>query len=218
MNRDAICRHIEELGIVPVIRAPSPALALAAATALGAGGLDVLEITMTVPDALSVLRQLASSHGEQRCVGAGTVLDAATARACIEAGAQFIVSPGFDREMIGEVHRLQRPVFAGALTPSEIIEAWKAGADIVKVFPCSALGGAKYLKALRAPLPQIKLMPTGGVNLSTVGEFIDAGAVALGVGAELVDIQALQAGAPEVLTQRASEYLQAVKRARASKP
>jgi len=215
MNREQISRRIEEIGIVPVVRASSAQEAVRAAVALREGGIDVLEITMTVPDAISVMRELASRMGGDVLVGAGTVLDAEAARQCIEAGAQFIVSPGFDRDTIVAAHELDKPAFPGALTPTEVITAWKAGADAVKVFPCSAMGGAKYLRALRAPLPNVKLMPTGGVNLTTVREFIEAGAIALGVGGELVDAKALAAGNDGVLTERAREYLAAVKLARA---
>ncbi|CAN91396.1 MULTISPECIES: bifunctional 4-hydroxy-2-oxoglutarate aldolase/2-dehydro-3-deoxy-phosphogluconate aldolase [Sorangium] len=215
MDREQVVRRIEEIGIVPVVRAPSGELAVRAARALCAGGIEVVEITMTVPDALSVMREIASRMRDHVLVGAGTVLTADAARRCIEAGAEFIVSPGLDLEVIRAAHDLGRAVFPGALTPTEVITAWNAGADTVKLFPCSAMGGAKYLRALRAPLPEVKMMPTGGVNLTTARDFIEAGAVALGVGGELVDAAALAAGKDEVLTERAREFMSVVSAARA---
>ncbi|WP_441288498.1 bifunctional 4-hydroxy-2-oxoglutarate aldolase/2-dehydro-3-deoxy-phosphogluconate aldolase [Sorangium sp. KYC3313] len=215
MNREQIVRRIEEIGIVPVVRAPSGELAVRAARALCAGGIEVIEITMTVPDALSVMREIASRMRDHVLVGAGTVLTADAARRCIEAGAEFIVSPGLNLEVIRVAHDLGKAVFPGALTPTEVITAWNAGADTVKLFPCSAMGGAKYLRALRAPLPEVKMMPTGGVNLTTARDFIEAGAVALGVGGELVDAAALAAGKDEVLTERAREFMSVVSAARA---
>ncbi|WP_437716187.1 bifunctional 4-hydroxy-2-oxoglutarate aldolase/2-dehydro-3-deoxy-phosphogluconate aldolase [Sorangium sp. So ce448] len=215
MNREQVVRRIEEIGVVPVVRAPSGELAVRAARALCAGGIEVVEITMTVPGALSVMREIASRMGDRVLVGAGTVLTADAARACIEAGAEFIVSPGLDLEVIRAAHDLGKAVFPGALTPTEVITAWNAGADTVKVFPCSAMGGAKYLRALRAPLPEVKMMPTGGVNLTTARDFIEAGAVALGVGGELVDAAALAAGKDEVLAERAREFMSVVRAARA---
>lgn len=215
MNREQVVRRVEEIGVVPVVRAPRGELAVRAARALCAGGIEVIEITMTVPDALSVMREIASRMGDRVLVGAGTVLTADAARRCIEAGAEFIVSPGLDLEVIRAAHDLGKAVFPGALTPTEVITAWNAGADTVKLFPCSAMGGAKYLRALRAPLPEVKMMPTGGVNLTTARDFIEAGAVALGVGGELVDAAALAAGKDEVLTERAREFMSVVGAARA---
>jgi 2-dehydro-3-deoxyphosphogluconate aldolase/(4S)-4-hydroxy-2-oxoglutarate aldolase len=214
MTRAEVCQRIEAVGIVPVIRAPSPERATEAAEAILAGGISVFEITMTVPDAPQVIRLLKSRLGDRALIGAGTVLDAAGARACIEAGAAFIVSPGLDAPTIAAAHEAGVAMMPGALTPTEVIAAWKAGADVVKIFPASAVGGASYLKALRGPLPQVKLMPTGGVNLSTARDFIAAGAIGLGVGSELVDMTALAAGRPDVLTQRATEFLAAVTAAR----
>ncbi|MET0795492.1 MAG: bifunctional 4-hydroxy-2-oxoglutarate aldolase/2-dehydro-3-deoxy-phosphogluconate aldolase [Polyangiaceae bacterium] len=214
MTRAEVCRRIETAGLVPVIRAPSPELAMQAAEAILAGGISVFELTMTVPDAPSVIRMLRSRLGERALVGAGTVLDAAGARACLEAGAEFIVSPGFDAATIAVAHEAGVPAMPGALTPTEVINAWKAGADVVKIFPASALGGASYLRALKGPLQQVKLKHTGGVNLNTVRDFLAAGAVALGVGSELVDVVALKEGRAEVLTERAREFVTAVAAAR----
>jgi 2-dehydro-3-deoxyphosphogluconate aldolase/(4S)-4-hydroxy-2-oxoglutarate aldolase len=214
MNREQICRTIEEVGIVPIVRAPSPSLAFRAVEAVLAGGVSIFEITMTVPDAIQVIRSLADKFQGRAIVGAGTVLSADDARACIDAGAQFIVSPGLDVPTIEAAHARDVPAMPGALTPTEVITAWKAGADMVKIFPCSAVGGAKYLRALRGPLPQVKMFPTGGVTIATVGEYISAGAAALGIGTELVDMAALEAGQDAAVTQRARELAQAIKAAR----
>jgi 2-dehydro-3-deoxyphosphogluconate aldolase / (4S)-4-hydroxy-2-oxoglutarate aldolase len=214
-QRAEVCRRVEEIGIVPVVRAPSPELAMRAAEAVLAGGISIFEITMTVPDAPAVIRALVDRLGNRAVVGAGTVLDAEAAGRCIEAGAAFIVSPGLDLGTIAAAHERGVPVMPGALTPTEVITAWKAGADVVKIFPASAVGGPKYLKALKGPLPDVKMMPTGGVNAQTAGEFIAAGACALGVGGELVDIAALARGEDAVLTARARELVAAVQAARA---
>jgi 2-dehydro-3-deoxyphosphogluconate aldolase/(4S)-4-hydroxy-2-oxoglutarate aldolase len=215
MSRAQIIERIEKLGLVPVVRAPSAALALRAARAVFAGGIDVLEVTMTVPDALDVLRQLGSELGDRVVLGAGTVLDADTARACIAAGAQFVVAPGLDLETVRAVHELDTPVLPGALTPTEVLTAWKAGADLVKVFPCSAVGGAEYVRALKVPLPQVKLLPTGGVDRHTAAAYIRAGAAALGLGAALIDIKAMQQLGDEVVSARARELVEIVRTTRA---
>jgi len=215
MSRRETIERIERLGLVPVVRAPSAAVALRAARAVFAGGIDVLEITMTVPDALDVLRQLASELKGRVILGAGTVLDADTARACIAAGAEFIVAPGLDLETVRVVHDLETPVLPGALTPTEILTAWKAGADMVKIFPCSAVGGAEYVRTLKAPLPQVKLLPTGGVDRHTAADYIRAGAAALGLGAALIDIKALQEQGDEALSDRARELVEIVRATRA---
>jgi 2-dehydro-3-deoxyphosphogluconate aldolase/(4S)-4-hydroxy-2-oxoglutarate aldolase len=215
MSRQKTVERIERLGLVPVVRAPSAAVALRAARAVFAGGIDVLEITMTVPDALGVLRQLAAELGDRVVFGAGTVLDADTARTCIAAGAEFIVAPGFDLETIRAAHELDRPVMPGALTPTEVITAWKAGADMVKIFPCSAVGGADYIRALKAPLPQVKLLPTGGVDRNTAADYIRAGAAALGLGTGLIDLKVLQQQGDGALSARARELVEIVRAARA---
>jgi 2-dehydro-3-deoxyphosphogluconate aldolase/(4S)-4-hydroxy-2-oxoglutarate aldolase len=214
MGRTEIVRRIVATGIIPVIRAPSADDALAAVEALLAGGLDVVELTMTVPSALKVIEKVVERHGHAAVVGAGTVLDAETARACMLAGAMFIVAPSLDIPTIRACRTHGVPVVPGALTPTEIVRAWRAGADLVKVFPASAMGGASYIKALRAPLPQIDLVPTGGVTAATVGDFIAAGAVAVGAGADLVDIARLRRGDHAGLTENARKYVAAVKQAR----
>ncbi len=186
-----------------------------AAEAVCRGGITIVEITMTVPGAVDVIRELAKSAGAEILVGAGTVLNAEMARRCLDVGAEFLVSPGFNHGMVELAVREGKLVMAGALTPTEVITAWEAGADFVKVFPCGQVGGAKYIKALKGPLPQIPLVPTGGVNLNTAAEFIEAGAAALGVGGELVSADALRAGKPEIIVENARKFLEIVKRARA---
>jgi len=214
MTQQQVCRTIEDLGLVPVVRAPTASLAVRAVEAVLAGGVTIFEITMTVPDAIGVIKSLVDKFRGRAVVGAGTVLSADDARACIDAGAQFIVSPGLDVATIKAAHARDVPAIPGALTPTEVITAWKAGANMVKIFPCSSVGGAKYLRALRGPLPQVKMLPTGGVTLATVGEYISAGAAALGIGTELVDMAALEAGQDRALSDRARELAQAVKAAR----
>jgi 2-dehydro-3-deoxyphosphogluconate aldolase/(4S)-4-hydroxy-2-oxoglutarate aldolase len=216
MSRESVLRRIREVGIVPVVRAESPDEAGRAIAAIMAGGVPVLEITMTVPGAVGLIEALAHRFGGDAVVGAGTVLDPETARACILAGAQFVVSPSTNVATIACCRRYGVPVMPGALTPTEIVSAWEAGADMVKVFPCSALGGASYIKALKAPLPQIDLIPTGGVNLQTAAEFIKAGSTALGVGADLVDLKALREGKDALLTERALKLVEIVRTARTS--
>lgn len=171
---------------------------------------------MTVPGAIRVIEKLADRYGDEAIVGAGTVLDPETARACILAGARFIVSPSLNVATIELCKRYGVPVMPGALTPTEVVTAWQAGADMVKVFPCSALGGASYLKALKAPLPQIDLIPTGGVNAKTAADFLRAGAAALGVGADLVDTRAIEEGNSALVTERAREFIQIVKETRSA--
>ena len=214
MNKTEILQIIHSIGLVPVLRASSASEAITIADAILAGGVKVLEVTMTVPAAIQVIEQLADHHGEKLLIGAGTVLDAETARSCILAGAQFVVSPALDLRTIELCRRYSVPIMPGALTPTEIVTAWQAGADVVKVFPCSALGGAKYLKALQGPLPQIQLIPTGGVSLSTAAEFLAAGAFALGVGGDLVDAKAAAGGRTHVITDNARKYIELVQKSR----
>lgn len=206
--------RIHSVGILPVVRATSADEALAVVEAIRAGGIPILEITLTVPGAIQIIADLSRRLGDQVLIGAGTVLDADDARACIDAGARFIVSPSLDVQTIETCQRLEIPVFPGAMTPTEIVTAWKAGADAVKVFPANAVGGATYLKSVKAPLPHIELIPTGGVSLKTVPELIAAGAFALGVGADLVDLTALRKGQAESITEKARQYVAAVAAAR----
>lgn len=210
MQKQHVLERIAGEGLLPVLRAESTEQALAIAQALEAGGVTILEITMTVPHAVRLIERLADTAGDRLLIGAGTVLDAETARAAMLAGAQFVVSPALDRATIEICRRYSVAVFPGALTPTEVLAAWQAGADAVKVFPASAMGGAKYLRALKAPFPQIELIPTGGVTLETASEFLRAGACALGVGGDLVDPAAIRNGHPESISANARKYLEIV--------
>jgi 2-dehydro-3-deoxyphosphogluconate aldolase / (4S)-4-hydroxy-2-oxoglutarate aldolase len=214
MDKKSVRDRIIEIGIVPVIRASSPRLALIAAEAVAEGGIPIVEITMTVPGAVDVIRELAKSNSSRVLIGAGTVLDAEAARSCRDAGAQFLVTPALNLETIEFAVKEGMLMIAGALTPTEIVKAWKAGSDFVKVFPCGQVGGAKYIKALKGPLPQIPLVPTGGVNLNTAAEFLEAGAEALGVGSELVQAEALKSGKVEVIVETARKFVAIVKSTR----
>jgi len=187
MTKTAVLEWIARDRLVPVVRAASEESALQIVDALLARSISILEVTMTVPGAVDVIRRIVAQYGDRVLVGAGTVLDSETARECVGAGAKFIVSPGFDAGTVAACVEMAVVVAPGALTPTEILAAWRAGADIVKVFPCDALGGPSYIKALKAPLPQIPLMPTGGVTLENLNEFFQAGAVAVGVGGNLVN-------------------------------
>lgn len=214
MTKKEVAARIVQIGIVPVVRASSPQQALRAAEAVAAGGIPIVEITMTVPGAIEVIAQLAKTVSSQILIGAGTVLDAETARRCLDAGAEFLVSPGFDFETVVVAKKLDRLIMAGALTPTEVLAAWKAGSDFVKVFPCGSVGGAKYIKALKGPLPQVPMVPTGGINLNTAAEFILAGAAALGIGGELVSKTALESGRVDEIIQAARSYVEMVGNAR----
>ena len=185
-----------------------------AAEAVAEGGIPIVEITMTVPGAIEVIRELVKSNSSGILIGAGTVLDADAARRCRDAGAEFLVSPALNVETIEFATKENLLMMAGALTPTEIVKAWKAGADFVKVFPCGQVGGAKYIKAIKGPLPQIPLVPTGGVNLNTAAEFLEAGAEALGVGGELIQAEALKSDKPEIITEIARKFAAIVKATR----
>ena len=215
MNKQQIRDRILEIGLVPVVRASSAAEALLAAEAVCTGGIPIVEITMTVPGAVEVIRELQRSALAGVLIGAGTVLDAETARRCVDAGAEFLVSPGLNLPTVEFAAREGKLMLAGALTPTEVMMAWNSGADLVKIFPCGQVGGAKYIKALKGPFPQIPLVPTGGVNLNTAAEFIEAGAAALGVGGELVQGEALKSGKPEAIVENARQFLAVVQQARA---
>ena len=216
MRKEEIVAKLREIGLVPVLRAESEEQALGIASAIADGGVTVLEITMTVPGAIRVMSRLTKERPDI-LIGAGTVLDAETARMCMLEGAQFVVSPALNLKTIEMCHRYSIPVLPGALTPTEVVTAWQAGADVIKVFPASALGGAKYLKSLKAPLPQVEMIPTGGVSLATAKEFLEAGSFALGVGADLVDTKAMAEGKPEKITESAKKYLEIVREFRKSK-
>lgn len=216
MNKKQVIGQIRAVGVLPVIRADSRDEAAQIVRAVKGGGISIVEITMTVPDALELIRDLAQTYGDEILIGAGTVLDAETARKCIEAGARFVISPALNLETIKFCNEREIVVMPGALSPTEIVTAWNAGADFVKVFPANALGGASYLKSLKAPLPDIKLIPTGGVSLATAADFIKAGAEAVGVGGDLVDLKAVRSGQAEIISERAARYLEIVRNARIS--
>jgi 2-dehydro-3-deoxyphosphogluconate aldolase / (4S)-4-hydroxy-2-oxoglutarate aldolase len=213
MKKEEVRARIEHVGLVPVIRAVSAKEAHFAAEAVCEGGIPIIEITMTVPGALGVISELVKSMPKV-LVGAGTVLDNTMARKCADAGAQFLVTPGFDAPTVTAAKKLRLLIMAGALTPTEVIAAWKSGADFVKVFPCGNLGGASYIKALKGPLPQVPLVPTGGVNLETAGEYLRAGAAALGVGGELVLKEALTTRKADLIRGVAARFVELVKDAR----
>jgi len=215
MSKQKIVEQIETLGLVPVVRASSADEAMQAIDAIKAGGVNVLEITMTVPGAVKVIEKVADKYGSEVLVGAGTVLDPETARACLLAGAQFIVSPALNLATIELCHRYSAPICPGVLTPTEVITAWSAGVDFVKVFPCGSVGGASYVKNLKGPFPQVKIIPTGGVSLTTAADFIKAGAAALGVGTDLVDVKAIREGNASIVTERAKQFVNIVREARA---
>lgn len=214
MKRDAILRSILDIGVVPVVRTSSAESAVRAIEAVYAGGIRAAEITMTVPGAIKALEKLADAFGDKLVLGAGTVLDPETARMCMLAGAEFFVTPALNLKTIEMAKRYSKIIMPGALTPTEVVTAWEAGADFVKVFPCGALGGAKYIKALKAPLPQIEMVPTGGVSLENTADFLRAGAAAVAVGAELIDAKTISEGRYEVFEERARKFLAEVAKAR----
>jgi 2-dehydro-3-deoxyphosphogluconate aldolase/(4S)-4-hydroxy-2-oxoglutarate aldolase len=212
--REETKKTLEQAVLIPVLRAGSIKTGHALVDAMMAGGVTVVEVTMTVPNALTLLRELKQRHGESLLLGSGTVTDAAQAEATIDAGAEFVVSPSLHLDVIAKTKELGRVSIPGALTPTEVITAWRAGADYVKIFPCSAMGGASYLKSLLAPFPELKLIPTGGVTLQTAADFLKAGARALGVGTDLVNTPAIAEGNPEIVTNAARAYLEAIRVAR----
>lgn len=216
MNKVDVLRRIREVGLIPVVRADSAEMAHRAVMAVRQGGIPIVEITMTVPGAIEVIRSVAKETGSQMLIGAGTVLNPKTARECVDAGAQFIVSPTLHFDTIAACKEMNIAVMPGALTPTEILAAWTAGADLVKVFPAGAVGGPNYFKALRGPFPNIKLIPTGGVSLNTAAAFIEAGAEALGVGTDLIDNKAVKDGLDAVISERARQYVEIVGKARAT--
>ena len=215
MTKQAILSTIREIGLGPVVRTPSAESAVKAIEAIYEGGIRLAEVTMTVPGAVRVLEKLADHFGDRMLLGAGTVLDPETCRVCMLAGAQFFVTPALNFKTIEMAHRYSKPISPGALTPTEVLAAWDAGADIVKIFPCDNVGGPKYIKALKGPFPQIEMITTGGVSLTTAGDFLKAGACAVAVGGELIDSKTIKEGNYAIFTERARRFLDAVKTARA---
>ena len=214
MTSKEILAFITEVGIVPVVRTSSAEGAIQAVEAIYAGGVRAAEITMTVPGAIHALEKVADRFGGKIVLGAGTVLDPETARACMLAGAEFFVTPSLRLSTIEMAKRYSKVICPGALTPTEVLTAWEAGADVVKIFPCGNVGGPKYIKALKGPFPQIEMIPTGGVNLETAGDFLKAGACAVAVGGELVDAKTIKEGRFDIIEDRARQYLAAIAKAR----
>jgi 2-dehydro-3-deoxyphosphogluconate aldolase/(4S)-4-hydroxy-2-oxoglutarate aldolase len=210
MDKTCQLRRVLDCGIVAVVRSPDSAQLVDTARALADGGVTVVEITMSVPNALDVMKQVRQALGDRVLLGAGTILDPETARAALLAGAEYIVAPTLNHEVIRLCRRYDKLVMPGAFTPTEILTAWEAGADIVKVFPADAVGPA-FVKALRGPLPQIRLMPTGGVDLSTAGAFLQAGACCLGVGSQLVEPRAVAERNFDRIRELARQYVAIVK-------
>ena len=214
MTQKETLAQITGIGIVPVVRTESAESAILAIEAIYRGGVRVAEITMTVPGAVRALEKISDEFGDKIVLGAGTVLDPETARACMLAGAEFLVTPSLRLATIEIAKRYSKVVCPGALTPTEVLTAWEAGADIVKIFPCGNMGGPKYIKALKGPFPQIEMIPTGGVNLETAGEFLKAGACAVAVGGELVDTRLIKEGRYDLIEEKARQYLAAIAKAR----
>ena len=215
MTANDVIRQIGEVGIIPVVRASSVQDATRAVEAIYGGGISIVEITMTVPDAVSVIREVGQLYRNKVLVGAGTVTTAKQAEQCLLAGAEFLVSPGLSLAVLSVGASAGILTIPGALTPSELMTAQEHGSSLVKIFPCGSVGGPKYLKSLRGPFPHASLIPTGGVNLANAAEFVAAGAFALGVGAELVDAKALREGNLEKISNGARALVDAVKSARA---
>ncbi len=214
MEKGVVLHRIYAEGLLPVVRVANAEEAMNVTEALKEGGLSLIEITMSVAGAIDVIKELSAKYGEKIILGAGTILDPETGRMALLAGARFIVSPVLNLELISLCRRYGAVVMPGAMTPTEILAAWTAGADLVKVFPCGQLGGAEYLKSIKGPLPQIPLVPTGGVNLQTAAAFIKAGAIALGVGGELVDKKAVAEKNFQIITDNTRAYLKIIREAR----
>jgi len=214
MTIDEVIRRIGEIGIVPVVRAATVEDATRAVEAICAGGIPILEITMTIPNAISVISHVVREHGRTALIGAGTVTTSEQAEQCIRAGAEFLVSPGLSTHVLAVAHASEKLAIPGALTPTELMHAQDQGARLIKIFPCGNVGGPKYLQSLRGPFPNAALIPTGGVNVSNAANYIAAGAFALGVGGDLVNVAALREGNLSKITQAARELVQAVRAAR----
>ena len=205
---------IYDTGLIPIIRVESAETAFKVADAFLRGEVNIIEVTMSVPGAIDVVKQLVEQFGNKVLIGAGTVVDGKMVEKVIKVGSEFIVSPNYSRDLIETAIKHSKPIIPGALTPTEIFDAYTMGADAVKVFPCGTVGGAAYLKAIRGPLPQIPLVPTGGVNFETAGPMLDAGAYALGVGGAITDKRAIKEGQFEVITENVRKFLDIVKKHR----
>jgi 2-dehydro-3-deoxyphosphogluconate aldolase/(4S)-4-hydroxy-2-oxoglutarate aldolase len=206
MKSTEILQKLKDIAIVPVVRTTNAESAIRAVEAIAEGGIACAEITMTVQGAIRALERVADRFGDRILLGAGTVLDPETARACMLAGANFFVTPSLNVSTIELAKRYSKPIFPGALTPTEVLTAWQAGADGIKVFPCSAVGGAKYIRALKGPFPDIEFVPTGGVNLDTISDFLNVGCCAVGVGSELVDSKLIAEENYDALAERARKF------------
>lgn len=215
--KERALKLIRRVGLVPIVRTSSTGDAVLAAEAIIASGVGIAEITMTVPHALRVVEQITKRFGDQVLIGAGTILDKHNCELAIAAGANFIVTPALDPYVIEVAKKHDKPCLLGALTPTEVLAAWRAGADLVKIFPCGPIGGPKYIKALKGPFPEIDLVPTGGVNLQNAADFIRAGAAAIAVGGELVDLEKLKAGDLNAITSMAKKLSEAIQSGRAAK-
>ncbi len=211
MDKQKVLKFIKREKLVPVVRATTSDEALQAVETLASNGIKIFEITLTTPGAIALIRELSGADDSEILIGAGTVLSREQAEKCIEAGTKFIVSPVFNQEIVEFCNDKEIAVMPGALTPTEVFAAWIAGADCVKVFPCEAMGGAKYLKALKSVFPQIEVMPTGGVSLETIADFLEAGAFSVGVGTDLVDVKAIRAGNLQAIAEKTQKYLEIVK-------
>jgi 2-dehydro-3-deoxyphosphogluconate aldolase/(4S)-4-hydroxy-2-oxoglutarate aldolase len=212
MTKEQVKARIEEIGIVPAIRASSAADALFAAEAVFTGGIPIAEVTMTIPGAIEVISSLAKNN-PALIVGAGSVMDLETAKQCVDAGANFLTTTGLDLEVVHFAARQNVGVFPGALTPTEVMAAWKGGADFIKIFPCAQVGGASYIRALRPPFPHIPLIASGGVNQQTAADFILAGAVAVGIGGALIPREAIERRQDHWIYELARRFLAMVKEA-----
>ena len=210
-DKEKAMKLIYETGLIPIIRVESDDIAFKVADAFLDAGVNIIEVTMSVPGAVDVVKNLVEQFGDKVLIGTGTVVDGKMAREVIKAGSHFIVSPNYSKDLIDTAHEFSKPIIPGALTPTEIYDAYSLGADAVKVFPCGNVGGASYLKAVRGPLPQIPLVPTGGVDLKTAGPMLEAGAFALGVGGAITDKKAISEGKFEVITENVRKFIDIVK-------
>jgi len=210
-DKEKAMKLIYDTGLIPIIRVETDDIAFKVADAFLEAGVNIIEVTMSVPGAVDVVKKLVEQFGNKVLIGTGTVVDGRMAREVIKAGSHFIVSPNYSKDLIDTAHEFSKPIIPGALTPTEIFNAYSLGADAVKVFPCGDVGGASYLKAIRGPLPQIPLVPTGGVDLVTAGPMLDAGAFALGVGGAITDKKAISTGNFEVITENVRKFIDIVK-------